>query len=886
MKKSFFKNSFILYTCSFLIVLPIVFLVFLSAGRTFVWRLDGLDQHYPALLYYGKMLRGLFSGNGFPMVDFSVGTGFDTITTLHYYVLGDPLALLSVFMNEANGPYLYEFLILLRFYLAGLSFLLFMKYVKKDGQAAVLGALIYAFSEYSLYASIKHPFFMNPMIYLPLILIGVEQVLKKKKPYLLVIMAFVSTISNFYFFYTLTIITVLYVIFRYAAVYRVKYRNAFTGLLITGWQTGRYYLLGTAMAGAVFIPVLYAFSRNGRLNVRPGMVSGSIFLYEPKYYLTFVQGLFAPGVSPGYWTLLSFPVIMTAVLAVLFRRKKHRQLQVSILLVCAALCIPAFGYFMNGFSYDSNRWGFVIGLLAAAAFTYTYEDLFRFEKKDGIVLLSGIGIMAVLAFAFPSKQIVKITCAAVLLVALILFLLQTDAFRKRPGFSRGVVFALVIVSLGFNGYGLYSARFGDYAKEYLKMDAVISRSDGGELDLLQYIEDDSFYRVETYGEKALNTSLTQDYQGVSGYFSLTDGNVTAYLKGLEVLDQRTASRFDSLDGRTILDTLSGVKYFLTTKISAVPYGYSFVKELEQDTHTYYLFRNDSALPLGYTYKKYILRQDYDRLDALEKQDVLLYAAVLDQSTEYAKELDAAGTGSGIREIPVKAIPGANVLMDGNQIHIRKDDAKIMLEFDSAPNTEVYIRLEGIGILDKKSIMTNLVVKTDSGLKRTVNIRSPYNNSYYGKEEYLINLGYSVSGEKKAVITFPDSINFKIGSISAYSVDMSRYADQVKELNQSVLANIVQSDNRIEGDAVLEAKGVMVFTIPYSKGWSATVDGVKTDLKAANVMYMALPLDAGTHHIVLQYETPYLKTGVCVSLAAVLIFAAASVYSRRKKACVP
>ncbi len=881
MRKSIFRNSCFLYTCAFLLLLPIVFFAFLAAGRTFIWRLDGLDQHYPALLYYGQLLRGLLAGKGFPMVDFSVGMGFDTITTLHYYVLGDPLALLSVFMNEANGPYFYEFLILLRFYLAGLSFLLLMKYVKRDGQAAVLGALIYVFSEYSLYAGIKHPFFMNPMIYLPLIIIGIEEVLRKKKPYLLVIMAFVSTISNFYFFYTLTIITVLYVIFRYAAVYRANYKNAFSGLLITGWQTGRYYLLGTAMAGAVFIPVLYAFSRNGRLNVRPGMVSGSIFFYEPKYYLSFLQGLFAPGVSPGYWTLLSFPVIMAAVFAVLFRRKKYRQLQISILLSCAALCIPAFGYFMNGFSYDSNRWGFVIGLLAAAAFTFTYEELFRLEKKDMILLLSGICILTAIAFAFPSERIVKITCAAVLLAALLLFLLQTDCLRKRPSLSRGIVFVLVLVSLGFSGYGLYSTRFNDYSKEYLKMSTFISRSSGGELELLQYIQDDSFCRVEAYGEKALNTSLTQDYNGVSGYFSLTDGNVTAYLKDLEVLDQKTASRFDGLDGRTILDTLAGVKYFLTSNKAAVPYGYSFVKEADLDTHKYYLFRNDSALPLGYTYEKYILREDFDRLSVLEKQEAMMNAVILDQSTDYAREMDAA-TDSCIREISVKAVPGINVLMDGNEISVKKEKASLLLEFDSAPNTETYIRLEGFGIRNRESIMTNLVVRADSGLKKTVNIRSPYNNSYYGKEDYLIHLGYSASGEKMAVITFPDAIDFNIGSISAYSVDMGSYTDQASALNQSGLTNIVQSDNRIEGDAALTVKGIMVFSIPYSKGWSVTVDGVKADLMEANVMYMALPLDAGNHHIVLQYETPFLKAGVCVSLFAGLIFFGDSVYNRKVK----
>jgi hypothetical protein len=115
---------------------------------------------------------------------------------------------------------------------------------------------------------------------------------------------------------------------------------------------------------------------------------------------------------------------------------------------------------------------------------------------------------------------------------------------------------------------------------------------------------------------------------------------------------------------------------------------------------------------------------------------------------------------------VKAVPDANILMSANQIGVLKEDAVMTLEFDSWPGSETYIRLEDFGISDKGSIMTNLIMSVDSGLRKKVNIRSPYNNSYFGKENYLINLGYSPDGEKTVKITFPDTINFHYGAISA------------------------------------------------------------------------------------------------------------------------
>jgi hypothetical protein len=149
-----------------------------------------------------------------------------------------------------------------------------------------------------------------------------------------------------------------------------------------------------------------------------------------------------------------------------------------------------------------------------------------------ILLISGIGALTIFAFVFPSGLIVKITCAAVLLVILFLFLLQTESFRKRPGISRWMVFALVLVSIGFSGYGSYSTRFGDYSKEFMKTGTFISKTGGGALNLLRY-NWMTHLRVDTYGDKAMNTSLLGSSR-VSGIFQ-TDGrqrNIVS--QGLEV----------------------------------------------------------------------------------------------------------------------------------------------------------------------------------------------------------------------------------------------------------------------------------------------------------------------------------------------------------------
>lgn len=877
MKNSFLKNIFILYTCLFLLLLPIVFLPFIMDRKTFIWAMDGIDQHYPSLIYFGKLLRGILAGKGFPMVDFSVGMGFDTITTLNYYALGDPINLLTIFMNANNAVYFYNFLILFRFYLAGIGFLLLMRYFLKNGSGIVLGALIYVYSGFSLYAGIRHPFFMNPMIYLPFIIIGIERVLRGKKPYLLITMTFISTLSNFYFLYILTIIIGIYILLRYFTVYRVKDRNLLLGLIQTGFKTGGYYLLGVAFASVLFIPVLYAFSRNGRLNISPSMISGSYLYYDLSYYARVLQGFFSPGTNPGYWTVLSISGVLMVSIAIMLVNKQFRILRLIYLLAFAGLFLPAFGYLMNGFSYVSNRWCFLISLLIAVTFTLTYDHIFRLKRKEVLLLLFELLLYAILAFFIPSIRNVKITFYVLAFITGIILILQIDWFKNRRVLGNLILYILVFFSLGVNGYGLYSGQYSAYSHQFLNKEAVRS-SQNGPVGMIKKIPDNSFYRVETYGDNVQNESMILGYHDVSGYFSLMDGDVTSYLIGLEVLNQITAYEFYNLDNRTILGTLAGVKYFATNNKAATPYGYALQKEAGAGSDQLYLYRNTNVLPFGYTYHQYILRKDYEHLSALEKQNAMLNAVVLGQDTEYANKTNK-NTGPSVEKLDLTVVSDKKVSLNDHKISVKRSNAEITLLFHSRPNSETYIRLGKLNITQKDVSATNLHIKANSINKRVV-VRSPYYNSYFGKENYLINLGYTKSGITKAVITFPTRVNLSYDSIEAYSVEMGKYEEQVSALSENALDHIKQGKNLIEGDITLNKKGILLLSIPYSKGWNAYVDGIKSVPLEANVMYMALPLDAGSHHIVLKYATPYLRLGFFISLAAFIILMGIIIHNNR------
>jgi uncharacterized membrane protein YfhO len=831
--------------------------------------MDGLYQHYPILQYYGKLLRGILTGQGFPMIDYQLGLGFDTITTLHYYALGDPLALLTVFMTPENGATLYNILVLLRFYLAGISFILFCSYWGKRGVGVSLGALIYVFCGYANFAGPRHPYFLNPMIYLPLILLGLEKVLRKQKPYLLLIMVFISTISNFYFFYMLSIIAVIYVIFRYFYTYYKHEKNVFLGLLMTGLRTGGYYLLGIAMASIVFIPMVYAFLQNGRLNSKPELATG-FFHYPKEYYISLVQAMFVEGVRSGYWVLLTFSSVAVVSIAILFCNKRYRQLQFAFVLCFAGLIIPSFGYMMNGFAYLANRWTFLISFLIALTFTMTFDKLFRLEWKEKLMLLGFLIIYGLATFYFPSEKTVKYEFFILLGVIVLTIFVQTSWFSHKPFLQIITVYMLVILTLVFNGYLLYSSKYSNYANQFIDQNKVETFSEKGALSFLPSKKDNSFYRIETYGENVLNDSIRVGFQEVAAYYSVMNGNITAYFKNLELLNQRSAFRFDDLDNRTILDELEHVKYFVTTQKNTVPYGYQLIKEDKKDDVNYYLFENQYFLPLGYMYDRYMLEKEYSKLSSLEKQSSMMDAVILNKESVYAEKLNS-NKEFGVEKIDAKIISSKNIVIKENKLRIKKSGAKLILEFESKPNTETYVRFDNIRLKTNDDKTTTVKVKGKNGVTKKVVIRNEYNSFYFGQHNYLVNLGYCKEGETKVAITFQGPQTFYYDNIEVYSLDMNYYKGQAEQLSYNTLNLVEVANNTIRGEIDLEKKGIMAFSIPYSTGWKAYVDGEVTEILKVNIKNMAIPLAAGKHYITLKYETPYLKLGSLISAVAFLIF---------------
>ena len=74
------------------------------------------------------------------------------------------------------------------------------------------------------------------------------------------------------------------------------------------------------------------------------------------------------------------------------------------------------------------------------------------------------------------------------------------------------------------------------------------------------------------------------------------------------------------------------------------------------------------------------------------------------------------------------------------------------------------------------------------------------------------------------------------------------------------------------------------SVPYSAGWSATMDGKPVEILRANIGFMAVEADGGRHEIRFSYRTPGLDAGLLCSGAALAFIAAFEIgWARRRKA---
>ncbi len=909
-------NYYVLYTLAFFLLFFVIYSIFYINGKTFIYTYDGINQHFISLTYYGQWLRKILKGVLFdfnltiPMWDLSIGYGSDIITTLHYYVLGDPLNLLSALVPSRYTQYLYEFLIILRIYLAGMAFSYYARSHGNKKTATLTGTVIYCFSGYVLLTAVRHPYFTNSLIYFPLILVGADRILQRKKPVLFIGMLAVACISNFYFAYMTCILTIIYVVVRYVFLEkRLEWKKTWRMFL----RFIFFAMIAIALAGVVMIPVVNLLLGTHRLKAENSV----LLVYPLSYYIKMI-GNYTSG-NNSYWTCLGFSSFSVIAIACLFLKKKqYKELKVGFVLLTVMLCIPYIGKVMNGFSYICNRWAWGYAGLIAYIVVKMVPELSKLKANE-IVKISGC-VLLYIGFSLLSHltRTEVNAISAVLIVVFCGFLLLGLTYDRLRTSIRFVALGITILSVSINGFYLFALQEDNYIDSFIDAGQAYERVTSNlPSDLVKRQKDKGKVRYDQIASFVYdNTAMVNKLNTTSYYFSLNNGYISEYLDEM-YLNIAVENVYKNLDGRSILDALASVKYFIIPKkgVSYVPYLYKNNKvsslSLKDLPNTdYVLYQAKNYLPLGYTYDSYIKREVYDAMTVADKQEALLQGVVLDQSSAKSTQLSLNN-----REIPYEMTFSGDIEVKDGVFQVNSTNAKVTLSFSGISNSETYLIFDKLKYTSQhpldlisekdwesltlyqqnsakvtyrdwyKTSNTNGRIKVTNGkVSSTIRSLTPDYNFYSGKSNYLVNLGYDKKQATKITLTFYDTGLYEFEDMKVVCQPMDNIVSQIKKLNENTLEQIKIDNNKVTGSITCDKDKILCMSIPYSEGWTAYVDGKQVELKRANTMFMAIELTSGEHRIELRYQTPYLMLGGIVSIIGVVLYVLVILFYKRKKLC--
>jgi uncharacterized membrane protein YfhO len=146
---------------------------------------------------------------------------------------------------------------------------------------------------------------------------------------------------------------------------------------------------------------------------------------------------------------------------------------------------------------------------------------------------------------------------------------------------------------------------------------------------------------------------------------------------------------------------------------------------------------------------------------------------------------------------------------------------------------------------------------------------------YARLQYQsYHVGHLVKGQEVTVEYCFDNSQASTGSarliVAELNWDAYLQAYDILSQNQMQLADM--EDGYVKGYITFDEPGLMFTSIPYDAGWTAYVDGEKTEIETVGNAFIALNLSEGEHVIEMKYFPPGLKPGIILTALGWIIFA--------------
>jgi len=882
------KNAYVTYTILFSIIFAIGFRPVWADNRILMWGNDAVHVYYPILNYssqfFREIIQNLISGDfRIAFFDFRVGLGGDAFTTQINPSTLNLIDILSVFVPPRHIATFYSVTMIVKFYLSGIAFLYFSKYMKSENYIALFGALAYVFCAWALSGGVRHAFFLQATVFMPLMIVALDKVFTQGKAHMLMLITFLFALTGFYFLYIVYLFFIPYTIIRIHWLYPQGYLKK---LFQRGGLAVASTLVGLIMAAFFFLPTVLFFldgSRPSNVNVE------SLWFFDLPHYRDFLMRFI--GGHPNQFHIL-FPAIIVIAIAWLFTRprlanKWKLHLLALFLVVLVARLIPAGNLMLNGFGYVSPRWMFLFSFVLAFILIKALPEIFELKGIVyfvSVVLALVYGVTIIVMDMYRNIHFFFSFSMLVLAIAILAYS-PKEKFKLVLHSKKILLLVAVVINVVTNVWFMNTPAVTNYTASFMQLELLEDRNVHLPEDILP--QSGEFYRIDVINTGP-HTSMLRGYFGLTRYQSLHNPYVMQLVSSLESNPMCAVPFYiGNWNHSTFIHTLFSVRYSVTTarnrtQLSRVPYGYV---EIESNMDGVYVFKNNFELPLGFTYSNSIPYELFINLNPVQQKEIMMRYVILQDIRGSTHSFNALGTLQ-TTSLPFTILEADGITWEDGVFIVNRSGLSMTLGFEGLPNSETYVRL--VGFDNDERGRTNLTVASSvisTGLRATF-----WRDDYYIATQaynYTINLGYSYAPLTQATITFANGGTFALDDIQILALPMDNFPSYVENLRQYTLTNLNLHErglpgltNRITGEISVTSDQYLFLNIPYSRGWRAYVNGVPTQINRANIAFMAIQLSPGHHEIELRYRTPGLRAGVVFSIIGFAIFATTVKYNKR------
>ncbi len=840
-------------------------------GRT-VLRMDLFHQ-------YGPLFAELYDRlTDFKSLLYSWNTGGGSSFLGNYFnYLSSPVgAIIALFAGHENIPEAIGVMVLVKNALSASAFAYYLKksFGKNDFTVSAFG-MLYAFCGFFI-AYYWNIMWIDAMYLLPLIILGIENIINKRKCKLYVGALAFSFFANYYMSYMICIFAVVYFLVYFISNH--SFKDTYSDIPVHQNDEGEYQSTGFnkliynkfLRGGTCFAvssgvaAMLVAFSLIPTyFCLKACSATSGTFPEEEKFYNTvfdFIANHLAslePTIRSSGDTVLPnvYCGVLTVILLPLYAfcdKIKAKEKAAHIVF----LAIFFVGFNLNFANYILHAFHFPNDLPFRFSFIYSFLLLIMAYKV--IVNIKNISIkgvvgsgLGVLLFTVLAQEIgmaniddatVYVTIGFIAVYTLVLGLMRKKEYAQSA-------VALLLMCCVFAEVAIADIDHIKITQE--KVNFVNGYNDFTALkETLDEREGNDDYRMELTSSNTIMDPSWFNYNGISVFSSMAYEK-SANLQDKLGLDSNYINSYIYYSQTPIYNAMMSLKYLVRNDSSEINDDfYDFIASCGK----FNAYENRYYLPIAYCVGDKMTDFNYDYSSPFEVQNDFWYYAT--GMTNALKAIDVADyTLDNITDSETEFYSHAFSYFKENT----DADGKITLNYVVPEKQNVYLYFKA-STVDSIDVYGNV-----SEFSYTQNLDEPY----------VLDCGSCEEGETLTV-EIPIAAGEDSGYIECYVVGLDKeILDAGYEVLKQGALNIDVFDETYIKGTVNAADNKMLYTsINYDEGWTVKVDGEEVEKVKIGEALIGIYLTEGTHTVEFEYEPQGLVIGAIISAftaAALIVF---------------